>query len=650
MDGELIIQYAGLGGGRILGRGCNGTKMEGGGMIGAEALRPYWGGGVGRRGEWDDDGGARLAPLREGILNFIEVAISIVYNFTIMPRFLFFLAIVILVFCGLFFVSARVNAGIIPQQTASPTPARLAQPPTVLPPSQADNGAQLYWAMCMDCHGDRGQGLTDDWQNSFSANQRDCWNSGCHASDHPVNSFELPRAGAPALVGGGSLARFTNAFQLQDYIQKNMPLFPVGSISASEAWALTAFVLRLNNKQPGELVLSGTNSAAIPVHRNVVLPENDLPGVLILSFLLGLAAVGLVMQARLRPLTVQAAGRPNFFHHLHPPSIPMEQANLRYTLGAGGLAVFLSVILLVTGILEMFYYVPTPEQAAVSVQTISTLVPFGALIRNLHYWSAQFLVLVMVLHFLRVVVTGAYAPPRRFNYLLGLGLLVMILLLDFTGYVLRWDDGIRWALVVGANLLKTIPWWGSAIYRFVVGADEPGPMTLTRFYTWHTFGLALVMGIFTIWHVFRVRRDGGIAVPPVTKRSSLQRISRFELLNRELLMMIIAGAILLLISGLLPAPISQPISMGSELTIESRAPWFFLWVQWLLKLGDPFVWGVLTPVLLLFALGLTPYLLPNARGEQLGHWFSGGNRLAQVLVILIVVIILLLTVIGAFSG
>ena len=82
--------------------------------------------------------------------------------------------------------------------------------------------------------------------------------------------------------------------------------------------------------------------------------------------------------------------------------------------------------------------------------------------RNLHYWAAQFLVIVALVHLLRVIFTGAYAPPRRFNYLLGMGLLVLAVLLDFTGYVLRWDEGIRWALVAGTNLVKSIPLIGAA--------------------------------------------------------------------------------------------------------------------------------------------------------------------------------------------
>ena len=102
--------------------------------------------------------------------------------------------------------------------------------------------------------------------------------------------------------------------------------------------------------------------------------------------------------------------RPSFYDHLHPPTIPAAQARLRYTFGTGGLAVFLTLVVGFTGILVTFFYIPTPEQAAKSVQELTFLVPFGWLIRNLHFWSAQLLILVVILHMLRVVFTGAYLP------------------------------------------------------------------------------------------------------------------------------------------------------------------------------------------------------------------------------------------------
>jgi quinol-cytochrome oxidoreductase complex cytochrome b subunit/mono/diheme cytochrome c family protein len=564
-----------------------------------------------------------------------------------MSRIPVFIVVIVLALGGLLLALAPAQASGLPLATPTFDATRLAPPATVYPPSQADNGAQLYWGMCQSCHGDRGQGMTQEWLNSYPEPYRDCWQSGCHGSDHPANSFEILKTGAPALAGPGRLARFSTAFELQTFIREKMPLFPPGSLTEAETWSLAAYVLRMNGRQVDGLSLSEVNSAAIPIHRDVKVARGGGWAVL-LVVVLGLAAAGLGRYAaRARAAEALHAPRPNFIHHLHPRTIPAEQARFRYTLALGGLAVFFSLVLLATGLLEMYYYIPTPDKAAVSVQTITYLVPFGGLVRNLHYWSAQFLVIVATLHLLRVVLTGAYAAPRRFNYLLGLLLLVVALLLDFTGYVLRWDEGIRWALVVGTNLLKTIPLFGEALYRFVIGADEPGAATLTRFYAWHIFGLTLAAVILIAWHAFRVRRDGGVAVPPPVLRPERERITRFELVRREVLVMLVAGALLAFFALLVPAPIRQPIGDTGRMAGDSQAPWFFLWVQQLLKLGDPFVWGVLTPLLVVVALGLLPYVLPNARSEELGRWFPRGNRLAQWIAVGILAVILVLTILGA---
>jgi quinol-cytochrome oxidoreductase complex cytochrome b subunit len=364
-----------------------------------------------------------------------------------------------------------------------------------------------------------------------------------------------------------------------------------------------------------------------------------------------LAAAGIGLQS-VQPRT---GTRPSFVLHLHPPSIPALQSRFRYTLGAGGLAVFLCLILLVTGLLEMYYYIPSVERAAASVQEIAFLVPFGGLVRNLHFWSAQALAIVAAIHLMRVVLTGAYAKPRRFNYLLGLGLFVIVLLLDFTGYVLRWDEGIRWALIAGTNLLGTVPKIGETLVRFVSGNTEPGQAMLIRFYAWHLFGLASLGGILLIWHLFRVRRDGGIAAPkPVKPIQSLEtlesapvtRISRLELLRREIITMLIAGGLLLLASTFLAAPIAQPMDTALISVTESRAPWFFLWVQELLKLGDPFLWGIAVPLIVLALLAIIPYVFPRVSESELGRWFPRSGRAAQIVVILLILAIITLTVLA----
>ncbi len=338
--------------------------------------------------------------------------------------------------------------------------------------------------------------------------------------------------------------------------------------------------------------------------------------------------------------------RPSFFYHLHPPSIPAKQARFRYTLGAGGLGVFLMAILVITGALELFYYVPTPAEAALSIQTLTYLVPFGGLVRNLHFWAAQLLLVVSVIHLVRIVFTGAYLPPRRFNYLLGLALFVFAILLDFTGYILRWDQGIQWALVVGTNLIKTIPLAGDPLYMALIGGVQPGMATLVRFYAWHLFGLTIGAGILVFWHAFHVRRDGGIALPPPSLRTDHERIHRSELARREVLAMLFGGAALLLLAIFSPAPLAPPITEITNVSGDARAPWFFLWVQQMLKWGDPFFWGVVAPLVVLLLLVLIPYVFPKPAESDLGSWFPKSNRLAQMALAVIALLVILLTLLS----
>jgi quinol-cytochrome oxidoreductase complex cytochrome b subunit len=338
--------------------------------------------------------------------------------------------------------------------------------------------------------------------------------------------------------------------------------------------------------------------------------------------------------------------RPSFFHHLHPPTIPAAQARWRHTLAAGGIAIFLMLILGVTGIMEMFYYVPNPEEAALSVQTITYLVPFGGFIRNLHYWSAQLLLVVSAIHLLRVVFTAAYSPPRHFNYLLGLALFVLAILLDFTGYILRWDVDVCWPLTTGTNLLKTIPLVGNFIFRIAVGGGEACSTALLRFYTWHIFGLTITVFVLGFWHAFRVRRDGGIAVPHPQLRTNNERISRNELVHREVLAILVVGIILILMASFLPAPIAPAMTGKPSLTADARAPWFFLWVQQMLKWGDPFTFGVVIPFGILTILALIPYVFPKPAESDIGLWFPESSRLAQIVVSVVALIVIVLTLLA----
>lgn len=323
--------------------------------------------------------------------------------------------------------------------------------------------------------------------------------------------------------------------------------------------------------------------------------------------------------------------------------MPAREARFRYTFGLGGLSVYLFVALVVTGALELFYYVPSVERANSSVQTIQYLVPFGWLVRGVHYWAAQALVVVAILHLLRVTFTGAYKPPRRFNWLLGVSLLVFVLLLTFTGLALRWDTDIEWALLVGTNLLKSIPLIGQDVYGAIVGGQEINVDTVVRFYGWHIFGLALLAFVVMVWHAFRVRRDGGISSQS-GRASQTPRISRNELVRKEAL-----GALIMTI-GLLALTLAYPPAIGPvgnfrQLTAQASAPWFFVWVQQLLRWGDPLPMGLLIPIGVVAIIALIPYAIDRSQ-TGVARWFNREGRVAQGMMIGIVAALMALTVLG----
>jgi cytochrome b-561 len=544
--------------------------------------------------------------------------------------------------------------------TPNPNADRLARPILSSPksPTQLDEGSLVYWKICLTCHGDRGQGLTDEWRAVFGGDEN-CWTSKCHAANHPPQGFTIPRDRLPpAIKGMGTLTRFNTGQELYDYIVVSMPWWNPNSLTTEQAWQVTAYLLKMNGTLPDELELNAANASAVQVHHLVNISKMDRSAEYALAGVLGLILLVMILQtAAKRSAAVSSTGaalgknppaparsRPNFLHHLHPPTIPAAQARWRYTLGTGGLAIFLSLVLLVTGILEMYYYVPQSDRATISVQTIAYLVPYGGLIRNLHYWAAQALVLDLFIHLLRIALTGAYKKPRRFNYLLGLVLLMLTLALDFTGYILRWDTGTSWALVVGTNLIKAIPLIGTSLYEFIIGGVQLGSAALIRFYSWHTFGLTLAMIIVVVWHIFRIRRDGGIAVPPAALRQGDERISRVELVRRELLLMTAAALVLVLLSIFWPAPITPPLTSTTADLSNARAPWFFLWVQQLLKYGDAFLLGVLVPLVVLLILILIPYLPPKPADSELGRWFPRGGRLVQIIILVLSLLLVGLTI------
>ncbi|GIX02060.1 MAG: menaquinol-cytochrome c reductase cytochrome b subunit [Thermogutta sp.] len=221
-----------------------------------------------------------------------------------------------------------------------------------------------------------------------------------------------------------------------------------------------------------------------------------------------------------------------FVLHVHPVGLPRYAVRLRYTWCMGGLAFFLFLVEIVTGVALMFYYRPVPEYAYADILDLRHSVYFG-IMRELHRWAGHAMVVVVMLHMLRVFLTGSYRPPREFNWVIGVSLLILTLLLSFTGYLLPWDQLAYWATTVGTNMVAAAPFVGhqgpgselltlhgeplitrsSDLRYFLLGSDEIGPAALNRFYIWHCIALPLAMAFLCGLHFWRVRKDGGISGP-----------------------------------------------------------------------------------------------------------------------------------------
>lgn len=202
-----------------------------------------------------------------------------------------------------------------------------------------------------------------------------------------------------------------------------------------------------------------------------------------------------------------------FFLHIHPVKVKTHTLKISYTLGLGVIAFLLFLILTITGIWLMFFYVPSVESAYTNIQELETRVNFGMLMRNMHRWSAHLMVLTVFLHMCRVFFTGGYKKPREFNWVLGVILWVITLLLSFTGYLLPWDQLAYWAVTVGTNIAGSVPLIGEAMRQLLLGAKEIGQDTLMRFYTLHIMLFPMIMAILIGVHFWRVRKDGGLSSP-----------------------------------------------------------------------------------------------------------------------------------------
>ncbi len=232
----------------------------------------------------------------------------------------------------------------------------------------------------------------------------------------------------------------------------------------------------------------------------------------------------------------------NVFLHLHPAKINRDAVGYNYTWGMGGITFYLFIVLTFTGVLLMFYYHPSKVQAFRDILYLEHDVPYGKLLRNMHRWAAHLMIITVWLHMFRVFLTGSYKKPREFNWMVGVILMLLTLLLSFTGYLLPDDQLGFWAVTVGTNMARATPLLGhegplgpelgmtayNDVRFALLGGSIVDSNALLRAYIWHCIAIPLIAGIFMAVHFWRVRKDGGISGPaPVMLESEIKEPRRF---------------------------------------------------------------------------------------------------------------------------
>ena len=369
----------------------------------------------------------------------------------------------------------------------------------------------------------------------------------------------------------------------------------------------------------------------------------------------------------------------SLFLHIHPARVSRHVLEPTYTFALGLIAGILFMVLSVTGLALMLYYVPYPPEAYRSMKDLQFVVTFGIVLRNMHRWSAHAMVAIVFLHMCRVFWTGSYKPPREFNWVVGVLLLLLTLGLSFTGYLLPWDQLAFWAITVGTNIAAYAPAVGDQVKFLLLGGHMIGPMTLLRFYVLHCVILPLAMLLLIALHVWRVRKDGlsgadsrtlpeeelaGV-FPASSKTYGLMALSRRprasveardpsdevfawpHLLYRELLVALTVIVALHIVSLVFMAPLEE-MADATRTPNPAKAPWYFLGLQELVHYSA-LVGGVIVPTLLVLALLVVPYVDRGTVGS--GRWFAPERRAANIIFTVLMTTFVVLTIIGTlFRG
>ena len=309
--------------------------------------------------------------------------------------------------------------------------------------------------------------------------------------------------------------------------------------------------------------------------------------------------------------------------HIHPTKVNKSTLKFNYTFGLGGLLLLLASVLAITGVLLIFVYTPTPDAAYESMKALQTEIYFGNLIRNLHHWSGNLMVVVAVLHLLRVFYTAGFTRPREFNWAMGIAMLLLIVGANFTGYLLPWDQLAYWAVTVGVSLLDYVPLIGEPMTRLLLGGSEVGAATLTNFYGLHIAIIPLAIFGFASFHIWRVRKDKLTVPKEIGQEADKERVTTIpHLVSIEFVFALVWIALLLVWATFVNAPLEEAANPAHSPN-PAKAAWYFMGLQELLMHFHPVFGAIVIPGMGLLGLLLIPYLDQDM--DSVGVWFRSMN-------------------------
>jgi quinol-cytochrome oxidoreductase complex cytochrome b subunit len=332
-----------------------------------------------------------------------------------------------------------------------------------------------------------------------------------------------------------------------------------------------------------------------------------------------------------RMLRGEAPGRPNprlkphsetFLLHIKPTYYHDSVTRFTHTFRLGLLSTYLFIVETITGIFLMIWYAPSPERAYSDMIRLLSNVPFGQFMRDLHRLGAEMMVAIVVLHMVRTYLTGSYKAPRQFTWFTGVILLFVTLFLSFSGYLLPWDQLAFWAVTIGTSMAEAVPPQivGETVNLLARGAPDIGANGLLRFYLLHVFFLPLVLILFFFVHYYKVVHFG-ISLPANEEEVGQDTANKVPaerrvyflpdvMIDETSFLIAFTTLLVILTAFFFQAPL-ESIANPQSTPLHTVAPWYFYWLQGMLKIADKTIAGVILPGILLVLLAAIPYLDPN---------------------------------------